>query len=140
MNASKLLHLLLVALLCYGQVVVGVHAVEHLELAECEDEHNASHHLHTQSDELATLLTTDHRHAPHPDSDNHSDNHSEFNCKIYHAFQNLSGIGAAFLQTLPETRTATTCCLYKALQARSQFLANPQIRAPPVVSSPPRQQ
>ena len=134
MNGLKLLHLLLVALLCYGQVVTSVHAVEHLKLAECEDEHNASYHLHAQTDELATLLSAEHRHPPHTDSDKHGDNHNEFNCKIYHAFQNLNGIGAAFLQTLPEARTATPCRSCNTLQIHSQSLANRQIRAPPVVS------
>lgn len=148
MNGAKYIHILLIALLCYGQVVSSVHAVEHLELADCDDKPSAGHHHHGALDTLSPLQAAEHQHPSlaHTHTDSQTDtqsssddrpgtgHHTELDCKIYHAFQNLNGIGSFFLQPLPgaaRQNIGTPCTLRHFV---SDSLEIPQIRAPPALS------
>lgn len=145
-KGAKLVHILLTALLCYGQVVSSVHAVEHLELADCEDRPSAGHHHHGALDDLSPLYTTDHQHPSlahtHSQTDTQSGSddrpgsvhHTELDCKIYHAFQNLNGIGSFFLQPLPGAARQNIATPYALQHFVSDSLEIPQIRAPPALS------
>ncbi len=146
-TGAKLIHFLLSVLLCYGQVVSAVHAVEHLELNECGQAPSAVHHYHGIADDAFLLHTSHHwSHQSGQQSHSHSHthentrscpdtgSHTEPDCKIYHAFQNLNGIGGASLQLLPTANLKNTGTVNTAGLIAANSLETPQIRAPPALS------
>lgn len=118
--------------------------MEHLELADCTDEPSAGHHRHGAQDEPSPFHTADHRHPPlaeiHKENQTGTDkkpgtgSHTDLDCKIYHAFQNLNGIGGASQQLVPGIARQNTGTTDTLLHFVSDSLEIPQIRAPPALS------
>ena len=142
-NRLKIIHVLLVALVCYGQVVSHVHVVSHLQVShlqshqsECSSQFvdgcNTAGHSVVEMLHVASQMG-DHTHT-HADPDTAAADSVENNCSIYHAVLNLS-------DALCPTYSNGTVTIQSSLQSNSSVthtttsaLNDARIRAPPVYS------
>ena len=131
-NSPKIIHVLLIGLLCYGQLVSHVHMVSHLQAHDNEcssqfvDGCNAAKHSVVEMLHAASQKS-DHVHGGADDS-------VENDCSIYHALLNLSDAlcpiysdGTVALQSTVKSNFFLTHTIVDALN-------NASIRAPPVHS------
>lgn len=131
-KSLKTIHVLLVGLLCYGQLVSHVHMVSHLQANErgCSSQFvdgcNAAMHSVVEMLHAASQMS-DHVHGGTDDS-------VENDCSIYHALLNLSDAlcpiynnGAVVIQSTVKSKFALTHTITDALNSAS-------IRAPPAYS------
>ena len=111
-RSAKIIHVLLVAVLCYSQLVASVHVVGHLQSGATHAAHGPVHsgdsHKNIDCDPSGPVnaailqlpdsdgwqppLSTDH----HLDRD-HSD--TGYDCAIYHALLSLNGVSAVLQET-----------------------------------------
>ena len=139
-NHQKIIHVLLVALVCYGQVVAQVHMVSHLQShqGECSSQFvdgcNTAKHSVVEMLHAASQMG-DHAHASaHLHADAAANNSVENNCSIYHALLNLSD---ALCPTFSSGALADQSSL-QSISSVSHTSTGAQndarIRAPPVYS------
>ena len=161
MNGVKLIQILLVALLCYGQIVSQVHVIGHFQSHESRSHADQSAHHSAHSDcikgfssyaaceytrevartELArnaglTLAAAQHAGiAPHshPEQTDHPEQ-SETDCTIFHAFLNLSGVFCLPLHQLVGHLHHSAEPAFSPSTIKDNALDNQRIRAPPALS------
>lgn len=126
----KCIHALLIAILCYGQLIANVHVAGHLHAPEREC---------IQSLSFSDCGTVDHEIpgatlAVHHEMHTDSTHEGESDCAIYHVLSSLSGgfwAAQNDFDILP--RLAANFSYASSYIARA-VLDNQQIRAPPVIS------
>lgn len=134
MKKEKLIHVLLVALLCYGQLVASIHAVGHFDthVGEAPDRFTLHDHArtfyHAVSDK-AHIADSAHRH-----SFAKGDSDAEVDCAIYHTYLNQGSVLCdprhhvmVVLQHLADSTDAFSYPVSFAVQ-------NKPIRGPPIIS------
>ena len=142
MTRHNLIHWLLVAMLCIGQLAASTHVAGHLlpDIAQ---------HSHDLSDPQTHSVLHKYQHAyapagngsaknfsssfvPKNDKNKHHD--EALDCSLYHAFSNLScTFSATFQQVItPALNDADTAVKNERLALHTY--AQPRIRAPPTVS------
>lgn len=134
MNKAKLIHVLLIALLCFGQLAANIHAVGHLNTSDGEQpvrftfiegasiSHYAAFHAAFSDDDA-------HRHDVASD-----EQYGEIDCTLYHIYLSqgsaLSGSGQSVVAFLPHCADSRDVVVNLA----SIAIRRPQIRAPPFFS------
>lgn len=133
-NKGNIIHVLLVAILCYGQLVANIHAIGHLdtpvahesgELAHHDDAKTA-HHNHSSS---ASLADGPHRHASAT-----SEHDAEIECAIYHTYLSQ---GSAFCDPGDHALLILTYASKSGDTFEHPFslaVQSQSIRAPPITS------
>ena len=134
MNKGNIIHVLLVAILCYGQLVANIHAIGHLDTPVADesgqlahhDDAKTAHHNHSSSASLAD--------GPHGHASATSEHDAEIECAIYHTYlsQGSATCGHgdhALLILTYASESVDTFTNPFSLAVRSQ-----SIRAPPTTS------
>lgn len=129
-KTGKIIHVLLIALLCYGQLVTSIHAVGHFETAVAQaPEHSVidSGHLcfHSVESEAGRAV---HSHAPAT-----ADADSESDCSVYHTYLNQGSVLAAPAHDVMAVLRQSTDSLYAFTSPAGAPVLNLPIRAPPIV-------
>ena len=160
MKPAKVLHLLLAALLCYGQLAASYHVAGHLYSdleTESQSSHADEHHAHNHgfADHLignnrsATNRFTNPKHASHQhnrsafasnvagknaDGAANDDDSVEADCELYHALSSLSVVFPQE-QFKPQINSRPTSDIsYASAHITSLILETNRIRGPPVLS------
>ena len=132
-DSNRLKHILLIALFCYGQIIASVHIVGHLDATDCHGDLSAvSAECHLAMHELSGSFPGTHSH----DSSSHTqdNDHSDFDCLIYHVLLSLNGLESAGEGVVVLTSALIADELYTDKFIAGTTREHLRIRAPPVIS------
>lgn len=135
---TKFINILLVVVLCYGQLVVSMHAVGHLHPQEIESAFSDCHgetlnHHHSSncvghSDSLTHGFSGDH------DRPGDADRDAETDCAIYHALLNLCGAMYAVQTDVISSLHQVAISRFSSTHPSGLQPGLQRIRAPPMFS------
>ena len=142
-NRTAIKHILLIAMLCYGQIVASVHVVGHFQLDDC---HGVASSIsqscyaidHHGEGFLFTATVHDHHsgHDHRSGDDHHSGDgdHAALDCAIYHALQSLNGVMFAAQSDLAILLLPVAVPVRTVSYQPTAGFNHRRIRAPPAIS------
>ena len=128
MKRTKFIHILLIAVLCYTQLVASFHVVGHLEVPDVHASDHFSFQNHNDLTQATASSLTPHQHA---DTHAHDDHSTEKDCALYHAVASLNGVFIDVQPTSDLSAPSTVTANYAAPHLTGATLEHQRIRAPP---------
>ncbi len=132
-NSKKFIHVLLIVVLCYGQLVATIHVVSHIHAHESELTGNSV--LDDSSAASPGVADTILAANLHDSSSRVDDNNeTEKDCAIYHALLSLSGVFCVVPYELDIPLQLSVKSTYTSNHIARAILDHQHIRAPPTTS------